>query len=228
MAQEFGVAPGDARTAATDALHFWTDTGLFAVDDGALTATLRPLAEVGYAWAASIADRRDQERWIEEAGSTPDLWSSLALAAGLSSELAGSWAQAVALESCADELIAFADAIADGATINTEELAAIVEGSALQHLANPTDAERIAEAILTLPLDAELRERIRPRLTANVPIGRRQLVEALIVARWNEHGIDADQKLRTLLSSPRPEAPHDDSPGPRPANLSFGSAMTPT
>lgn len=213
---EFTLRPGEARSAAADALHFWIDAGLFSFDGDQLNATLRPLAEVGHASGPAQASEDEPDRWVRETRAVPELWASLALGAGLSPQIAQGWAQAVAIDGGIDELIALANATADGVSLMAEDLTAIIDGCGREHLSHPEDAERAARAILGLPLTNEQRARVRPLLSRAVPAERQAVVEALAITTWAEQGASADQQLRAFIAAKPPARPAylDPKPGP--------------
>jgi hypothetical protein len=206
---EFGAAPAQARSGATDAVQFWLDTGLFSFDAGTLTARRRPLAEVGVAHSYKSAEPEIARSWVSRARADKILWPVLALGAGLSKTLTGLWVESFSNDGPVDELIEIVDAVSDGAVIDESDIDTLLERS--RHLLKDAErAERVAEAIIMLPLDHKRRTALRPALLAAVPSDRRLLVESFIVTRWNETGIEADQVLRTLIATvePDPDEPH--------------------
>jgi hypothetical protein len=201
---DFGLASGAARAAGEDAVAFWTDTGIFAGDGDAVTANLRQFAELGNAWGPALEGDPNPERWIGEARSSADLWASLALAAGLEPSIGDLWGHAVAANGDVDELIALTDAVDDGAAISRPTLTSLATAAADRLLAQPADAERAAEALIALPLTAGARRQIRQRLVESVPAERRQLIDAMVIVRWDECGRDADERLRRFIAAPAP------------------------
>jgi hypothetical protein len=212
LAADFDLRPGEVRAAATDAVRFWEEIGLFDLGDGTPAARIRPFAELGNAWGPALDGTPDPALWVRETRAVTDLWASLALGAGLSTSVADAWARAVAEGGGADEVMALVDAVGDGAAVTSSVLVAVVDAAVARLLARD-DAERVAEALVALPLGPDVRARIRPQLTEQVPDERRALVDAMIIVRWNEHDETADDRLRTFVAAPAPPRPqHLDEP----------------
>jgi hypothetical protein len=210
--REFTLRGGELRAAVEDSLMFWTDISLFSFEDDQLNATLRPLAEVAYAWSGVLAQGDAQEAWLAQTRSSRDTWPTLALAAGLSETIAHRWVEEFATDGTVEELEAFAQASRDGVTVEAGVLATLAGGSARRMLAEPREAERAALAVLGLPLDDVARAGLRPLLSAAVPRERRAIVETLTVAAWDEAGNEVDQRLREFLAAEKP--PPRDPPKP--------------
>ncbi|HEX5309376.1 MAG TPA: NACHT domain-containing protein [Solirubrobacteraceae bacterium] len=204
LAAEFMLAPGDARSAADDAISFWTEAGLFALEDRELTALLRPVAELAHAWSGALAGEQAQERWLAQMRSTEETWPALALGAGLSAPLAREWLQAASKQTSVFELEALAAAARDGVAFAAEDLVALVDGDALRLLTDPQLAERTALALLSLPLDAPLRERLAEPLSAGVPAARRAIVRVLQLTRWHRTDAHTVSELREFIASQPP------------------------
>jgi hypothetical protein len=204
LADEFALVPGDARSAANDAIGFWTDAGLFALEDGELTALLRPLAEFAHAWSGALADEQGKARWLAQTRSSEETWPALALGAGLSAPLAHGWLQAASDQTSVPEIEALAAASRDGVAFAAEDRAALVNGDALRLLGEPRLAERAALALLWLPLGEPLQERLAELLSAGVPATRRAVVRVLQITRWNLTGAQTVSELREFMASERP------------------------
>jgi hypothetical protein len=212
LGREFTLRDGDLRVAVDDSLMFWTDIGLFSFEDDQLNATLRPLAEVAYAWSGELAQGDEQEIWLSLMRSSQDTWTTLALAAGLSEAIAHRWVEELAVGGGVDELEAFAQASRDGVKVEASVLATLAGGSVRRMLAEPREAERAALAVLGLPLDDTARANLRPLLSAVVPRERTGIVETLTIAAWDETGKEANQRLREFLAAEKP--PPRDPPKP--------------
>lgn len=203
----FDLARWDACAAADDAVAFWTDSGLFAFDGGEVGVTIRQMAELGHAWRAVFDGQPPANDWVAETRASEELWPSLALGAGLSPAIAGSWAAAIADNGDADEFIALVDAVPDGVGVTPDALAATAEAVADRHLVIADDAERVAEALLRLSLPAAVRARLRPQLCAHVPKARQAVVDVLAITRWDERSEDAYARLRAFVAAPTPPLP---------------------
>ena len=207
LQDDFALAQGDSRAAADDAIAFWTNSGLFTFDGGQVSATIRQLAELGHAWRAAIDGQPAATEWVAEARASREHWASLALGAGLSPAIAEAWAAAIAHDGDADEFIALVEAIDDGVAVTHDRLTATVEAIATRHLVVADDAERVAEALLRLPLPAAVRARLRPQLCSHVPEARRAVIDVLAITHWDERGDEADARLRAFLEAPTPPPP---------------------
>ncbi|HEX3680306.1 MAG TPA: NACHT domain-containing protein, partial [Galbitalea sp.] len=209
FSDDFGLRPGQARSAADDALEFWVNTGLFSFDGGSLTARTRPLAEAGVAVSLEAATTERANAWVDWARADASRADVLALAAGLSPEIAHEWIGRFGLDGTAIELINLADAFNDGVTTNPDDLQ-IVLARALALRAQQDEAERVTEAIVALPLAADERQNLRESLLDELPANRRLLIDALMVTQWDEQGARADDTLRSLISQVVPDS--DDGP----------------
>jgi hypothetical protein len=139
--------------------------------------------------------------------SEEDLWPCLSLAAGLSGEIAELWAEGLATNGRAAELSAFLGAHRDGVTFTLESMRAASTGLAAGALTNQDEAEDTAWALIGLPLNEATRKSLRPLLTQAVPTPRKLVVETWAIVRWDEHGAEADARLRKLVSGPKPSPP---------------------
>lgn len=206
LADHFELARGNADAAASDAIVFWEEAGLFSFDQ-ALAANVRSLAELGYAWPVAESEPEQQQQWISTIRQDEDRWPCLSLAAGLSNTMADAWAQALATDGSAAELAALLGAYRDGATFALERLRAVGLAMTDSALADKGEAEETAWALVELPLDTATRQRLRPLLAQAVPAPRKLIVEVWAIVRWDERGKAADDCLRTLLRSPEPPPP---------------------
>ena len=199
---------GEARAAAEDARRFWIEAGLFSFDDGELSASIRQLAEVAIAAAAAEAEAvADQDEWVMRKRLSPDSWETLALGAGLSSEIGNRWARSVAASGSIGELMLWPARFATARRSSRRPLTSVADAATHRYLPRPDEAERAAEVLVALPLAPEVRKRIRPLLSRDVPPERRAVVEAMVIVGWDERGSPADDRLRALLRAPTPPRP---------------------
>ena len=207
---EFGLPAAQARSSATDSLQFWLDTGLFSFDQEMLVARSRALAEVGVASSYKDAERAEATAWVASARTNTDMWPALALGAGLAENLTDLWAESLGRDGSVDELVEFVDAISDGAVVEGDRIELLL-GRARELLVDRDNSERVAEAIILLPLSEprRLRLELRSVLLEAIPEERRLLIEALIVTRWGETGSHALDVLRRFVASvePGPDEP---------------------
>jgi NACHT domain len=206
LAEHFDLAPGNAGAAASEAVTFWEEAGLFAFDQS-LVANVRSLAELGSAWRAEKIGPDQQRQWVRTVRSEEDLWPCLSLAAGLSGEIAELWAAELATGGCAAELAALLGAHRDGVAFTPESMRSVGTGLAASVLTNQDEAEDTAWGLIGLPLDKATREFLRPLLTQAVPASRKPVVEAWAILRWDEQGAEADARLRKFVSGPQPPPP---------------------
>ncbi|MGE5527486.1 MAG: NACHT domain-containing protein [Methanosarcina sp.] len=206
FARHFDLAAGNAGAAASEAITFWEEAGLFAFDQS-LVANVRSLAELGSAWRAAKSGPDQQRQWVTMVRSEEDLWPCLSLAAGLSGEIAELWAEGLATNGRAAELSAFLGAHRDGVIFTPESMRAASTGLAAGALTNQDEAEDTAWALIGLPLNEATRKSLRPLLTQAVPTPRKLVVETWAIVRWDEHGVEADARLRKLVSGPKPSPP---------------------
>ena len=207
LAAHFELAPGNARAAASEALAFWEEAGLFTFEGDGLMANVRSLAELGSAWLAAEASPDRQRRWVSHVRSEDDLWQCLALAAGLSDRIAELWAQALASGGQAAELSALLGARRDGVYFTASSLKAVAVGLAADGLTDEAEAEDMAWALIDLPLDNLTRESLRPLLSQAVPEPRKGIIETRVTVRWDERGTEAHGRLRDFVSAPKPPPP---------------------
>lgn len=165
----FGLPSGGATAAADGVLQFWESAGVFEFEDDDLVCRIRPLAEVGLASIWGDQNPQEMKETVATSRLDADLWDTLALAAGLSPPLAAAWSAAVIAGGGADEFIAFVDALRDGAELSHVDVRDLVDKRGLKLLAAPDDAERVAEAIVSLDLDPAYRDRLTPQLVPQPP-----------------------------------------------------------
>jgi hypothetical protein len=206
LAEHFDLGPGNAGAAASEAITFWEEAGLFVFHQS-LVANVRSLAELGSAWRAEKSGPDQQRQWVTMVRSEEDLWPCLSLAAGLSGEIAELWALGLAKGGRAAELAALLGAHRDGVTFNPESIRVASAGLASSALTNQDEAEDTAWGLIGLPLDEATRESLRPLLTHAVPAPRKLVVETWAIVRWDEQGAKADACLRNLVSGPKPPPP---------------------
>src|SRR5581483_10741545 len=93
---EFGLPPADASTAASEALSFWDEAGVFVVaSDQTVSSRLRLFGEIAAAVHLTALDEAELPKVVELAGADPNQHEMLQLSAGLSSAVADAvWAEA--------------------------------------------------------------------------------------------------------------------------------------
>jgi len=99
LAEQWGLAPGEARERARDILWFWDEhVGVFigASGTGVIEPRSRVFAETGEAMWAAARSRETQRAWISAALAGDDYREPVVLACGLSADLAGELIDAAA------------------------------------------------------------------------------------------------------------------------------------
>jgi hypothetical protein len=213
LREAFALPESSAAVAARTILNFWTDAGVFAVEDDVLATRIRPLAEVGVAATWAHANGTQQATLVEQARAGSDSDAVLTLAAGLSSSIATLWAQGLAVDGAADELIRFVDAMSDGAVVESQTLNALIDARLDGWLAREEDVERVGEALLLLDLDDSARVRLRERLLARAAPERLTMMRALLSCAFGEDDEAAVAALRAFVEAPWPAPPrreHED------------------
>jgi hypothetical protein len=200
----FGLPSGGATAAADGVLQFWESAGVFEFEDDDLVCRIRPLAEVGLASIWGDQNPQEMKETVATSRLDADLWDTLALAAGLSPPLAAAWSAAVIADGGADEFIAFVDALRDGAELSDADVRDLVDKRGLKLLAAPDDAERVAEAIVSLDLDPAYRDRVTPQLVAAAAPERQLMMTAMTVCAVRKDNPAAVQSLRDFLVEPWP------------------------
>ena len=207
LSKLFGLPLRRAEAVADDALSFWKRLGVLAEDDGVLVGKVRPLVEVAHGWRIAAVEPARREALIAAARAEPVLWPCLGLAAGLSRAVMAAWAAAVGVDGTADQLLSLLEARASGAELSDAELTALALTGGSRLLAQTDDAERIAEALLTVPWTPVMLAVLRPRLEIHVPAERRDIVRVLeTVALDPVDSVDVDL-LRRFVQAPAPPDP---------------------
>lgn len=214
LREEFPLKPADGRSTAHDAIAFWDEAGLIAFDEDTLGLTLRPLGELAAAWDVALREEPQRRAWVADARWLEDFWETLALAAVLAPDVAEEWAAGLRRDGEEAELAAFAAALHDGLQLAQGVIDGVATGVAERQLADADAVEPTARTLVAMPLSADARARLRPQLAARARPGRAVLVEALVTARWNEEGPEADERLRACIIEGREKPP--DPPLPEP------------
>src|SRR5207244_4304876 len=197
-------------------IGFWDEAGLCSFDAGTLRLTLRPFGELAAAWDVALREKPKRRAWVAEARWLEDLWETLALAAALEPDIAKEWASGIERDGDDAELAVFAAALRDGMPLSQRAIDAVATGAGERLLDSAESVERSAQTLVRMPLSAEVKARLRPQLSARARPGRGVLIEALVAARWNEEGSDADARLRAAISKGRKEPPE---PSPAEPNV---------
>ena len=198
------MSPGRARSCAHDAQQFWAATGLFSFVGNDVRAQPRSLAEAALARQA-----------IEESISAGALmcyrrtsagWDVLALLALERPEVRETWAEQVAADGSADEFVALVDAHLDGASLATDQLTQLVEGTVLDALRDDREPDRIIEAFLALDLPPDLQDQLRRRVEEQLAIDDHPVIEAALLVRSEKLTEDEFDRLRSFFTAKRPES----------------------
>jgi hypothetical protein len=203
---QFGqTAPAPLQARATDAMQFWTTTGLFTASNDVLRASPRPLAEAALARQAveedtSIADVF--RSFANRAG-----WDTLAMIAAKRPDVRRAWVDRTAAAGDTDELIALVDAHLDGATLSADEIAQLLYAPRLGGMfETDRDPGRVVEALLALEPPPSIVARLRRTLANSVdPVVHRTTDAALILASGAPTRAEA-ARLKAFFLADRPKS----------------------
>lgn len=202
------MSPGRARACARDAIEFWIATGLFTLSGTDVRAQPRSLAEAALARQA-IAESVSAKELMHYRRTSAG-WDVLALLALERADVRTTWAEHVAADGSADELMALVDAHLDGARLDTEEIARLVDSAVVDTLRDDPEPDRIVEALLALDLPPLSVGTLRQRVGERLPLQEHPVIDAALLVRSPELTREELDRLRAFFTADRPESGHDE------------------